>query len=61
MPSPQPVPAEGGDGNEPPGHDGRLVPCLRRRGATGPGSVTGTCDLLPLGCPGGVRECTERS
>lgn len=61
MPFPQPVPTEGGGGNESPGHDGRLVPRLRHCGTAGPGSVPGTCDLLPLGCPGGVQKCTKCS
>lgn len=61
MPFPQPVPAEGGSGNEPLGHDGRFVPCLRHCGSASLGSVTGTCDLLPLCCPRCVQECQERS
>lgn len=61
MPFPQPVTAESGAGNEPLGHDGRFVPCLRHCGSESLGSVTGTCDLLPLGCPRCVQECQECS
>lgn len=55
------VPAEGGRGNEPPGHDGGFVPRVGCLGAASSEGVEGSCDLLPLSCQGCLRQFAECS